>query len=155
MENYQHQTLTPSLTVNDAEAAIAFYERIFGAQVEGEIMRSPNGKSVGHAELRFGNMKIFVNDEFADMGCFGPTHYGGSSVSLHVYVPDTDRTYAAALAVGATSVMPPADQFWGDRYAVVTDPFGYRWGIATVKEVLTPEQIKQRAAQYWKQPVEK
>jgi PhnB protein len=66
-----------------------------------------------------------------------------------------DRTYANAIAAGALSVMPPQDQFWGDRYAHITDPFGHRWGISTPKENLTQDELKQRSVQHWKQPANK
>lgn len=155
MEANKRQTLTPALTVNNAGAAIAFYEKVFGARIEGHIMRGPDGKAVMHAELLFGDFKIFLNDEVPTMQVFGPTHFGGTSVALQLYVPDVDRTYADALAAGATSVMAPADQFWGDRYAHVTDPFGHRWGIATPKETLTPDQIKERSEKVWKEAASK
>jgi PhnB protein len=153
--DYQRQTITPSLTVKDAEAAIAFYEKVFAAKVDGPIMRGPEGKGVMHAELRFADTKVFLNDEFPQMGAYSPTHYGGTGVALQLYVPDVDRTYANAIAAGALSVMPPQDQFWGDRYAHITDPFGHRWGISTPKENLTQDELKQRSVQHWKQPANK
>lgn len=144
------QTLIPTLTVNNADAAIAFYQKAFEARSEGHVMRGPDGKSVMHAELFFGEMKIFLNDEMPNMGAYGPTHFGGSSTSLYLYVPDVDQVYGDAIANGAKSGMPPADQFWGDRFAMVIDPFGHRWGIATTKENLTQDQVKERSEEHWK-----
>ena len=148
---YQRQTITAALVVKDADAAIAFYGKVFGAKVDGPIMRGPSGKGVMHAELRFGDAKVFLSDEFPPMGVYSPVHYGGTGSSLQLYVEDVDRCYADAVAAGATSVMAAQDQFWGDRYAQVIDPFGHRWGIATPKETLTQEQIEERSGQFWKQ----
>ncbi|HWN80826.1 MAG TPA: VOC family protein, partial [Candidatus Udaeobacter sp.] len=69
---------------------------------------------------------------------------GGTAVTLTLYVQDVDRTYEQAIAAGGKAVMPVADQFWGDRYGILTDPFGHAWAVATHKEDLTPEQIRQR-----------
>ena len=154
MEHIKRQTITPSLTVKNADAAIAFYQKVFGAKVDGNIMRGPTG-GVMHAELLFGDMKIFVNDEFPEMGARSPEHYGGTSVVLQLSVADVDKTYAAAVAAGAISRMAPADAFWGDRYAYVHDPFGNGWGIGAPNEILTQNQIKERSEQFWKQPANK
>jgi PhnB protein len=141
----KRQTITPSLTVNDAEAAIAFYEKVFGARTLPHIMRGPGGKGVMHAELLFADMKLFINGEFPPMGAYSPTHYGGSSVNLQLAVANCDETYKAAIAAGATSRLEPHDAFWGDRYAFVTDPWGHGWGISSILEVLAPEQQQERA----------
>ena len=133
MENSKRQTITPSLTVKNTDQAIAFYIKVFGARVDGRPMRGPTG-GVIHAELVFGgnmgsDMKIFLNDEFPEMGSHSPQHFGGTSVSLMLVVPEVDRTYEEALANGSTSKMPPSDMFWGDRYACIADPFGHIWGL--------------------------
>ena len=67
-------------------------------------------------------------------------------LTLHMYVPDVDAVFAQATSAGCQVAMPLADQFWGDRYGVVTDPFGFRWGIATHKEDLTPQELQKRQA---------
>lgn len=154
MENRKRQSITPTLTVQNSEKAIAFYEKAFGAKVDGQIMRGPNG-GVMHAELLFGDMRVFVNDEFPEMGAHSPAHYGGTPVSLQLLVADVDKTFAEATAAGATAKMPPHDAFWGDRYAYVFDPFGHGWGLFTPKEVLTPEQIKERMEKLFRQPANK
>lgn len=152
MDVRNRQTVIASLTVNDAEAAIAFYGKIFGARLEGHAMRGPDGK-IMHAALVFGDQRIFLNDECAQMGAFSPAHFGGTAVSLMLTLPDVDKTYAAALVAGASSKMEPSDQFWGDRYAYIFDPFGHGWGLCTPKEQLTPEQIEERAREMFsKQP---
>jgi PhnB protein len=151
METIKRQTITPSITVKNADAAIAFYEKVFGAKVDGHIMRGPNGEGIMHAELLFGDMKIFLNDEFPQMGAYSPAHYGGTPAILNLQVADVDKTYAAAVAAGAAGKMPPSDAFWGDRHAYVVDPFGHGWGLLAPRENLTQDQIKERSEQFWKQ----
>ena len=155
MENSKRQTITPSLTVKNTDQAIAFYTKVFGARVDGRPMRGPTG-GVIHAELVFGSngndMKVFLNDEFPEMGSYSPQHFGGTSVSLMLVVPEVDRTYEEALANGSGSKMPPSDMFWGDRYACIVDPFGHIWGLCKQIEQLTPEQIEERAKELFKQP---
>jgi PhnB protein len=146
MDRANRPTIIPSLTVKNSDAAIAFYQKVFGAQQEGPIMRGKNG-GVMHAELQFGDMRVFINDEFPEMGARSPEHYGGTPVTLQLTVADADKTYASAVAAGATSKMAPSDAFWGDRYAYVIDPFGHAWGISTPKENLTPQQIEERMNQ--------
>jgi len=137
-------TLTPHLVVKGASQAIEFYKRAFGAE---EIKRlpGPDGKSLIHAELKIGNSRLLLVDEFPEMDCRGPRSVGGSPVSIHMFVDDADSAFDKALAAGAEVRMPLADQFWGDRYGVLTDPFGHIWSIATHKEDLTPQEIGNRA----------
>ena len=137
-------TLTPHLVVKGASQAIEFYKRAFGAE---EIKRlpGPDGKSLIHAELKIGNSRLLLVDEFPEMDCRGPRSVGGSPVSIHMFVDDADAAFDKALAAGAEVRTPLADQFWGDRYGVLTDPFGHIWSIATHKEDLTPQEIGKRA----------
>lgn len=134
-------SLTPHLICAGADRAIAFYIAAFGAEV---LSRLPGpGGLVMHASLRIGDAVLMLNDEFPDHGVHGPQHFGGSAVTLHLFVPDVDASVARAVAAGATVLMPPADMFWGDRYAQLSDPFGHRWSLATHLRDLTPEQIQQ------------
>jgi uncharacterized glyoxalase superfamily protein PhnB len=87
-----------------------------------------------------------LNDENPQWNAVGPATLGGSPVTLHLYVEDVDRAFQRAVDAGATTVMPPTDMFWGDRYGVAKDPFGHVWSFATHKEDPTPEQLKERAA---------
>lgn len=135
-------TLTPYIMVHDAAAAIDFYKRAFGA-AEISRMLLPNGK-VMHAEVRLGDSLLMLSDEFPQSAQKSPKALGGTPLTLHLYVENADATYAAAVAAGATGVMPPSDQFWGDRWGLVVDPFGHAWGIATHKEDLTPEEMQER-----------
>jgi uncharacterized glyoxalase superfamily protein PhnB len=135
-------SLTPHIIVKNASAAIDFYKKAFGAT---EICRmSGPGGGVMHAELKIGDSIMMIADEFPDMGCKGPHSYGGSPVTLHLYVKDVDATFNQALASGAALKMPVMDMFWGDRYGQVTDPFGHTWSLATHKEDVSPEECARR-----------
>ena len=136
-------TLTPHLIVRDATRAIEFYKQAFGAE---ELVRMPGpGGKLMHAEIKIGNSIFFLVDEFPEFGSRAPQSLGGSPVTLHLYVEDVDALFNRAVAAGATAQMPVQDQFWGDRYGKLADPFGHEWSIATHKEELTGEEILKRA----------
>lgn len=137
--------VTPHLVVRDAAAAIEFYKKAFGA-VERSRAPGPDGKLIFHADLQIGDSRVFLNDEFPDMGAISPLGYKGTSVTLHLCVEDADKQFQQALAAGAEVVMPLENQFWGDRYGIVKDPFGHHWSISHHAEDLTPEQIRERLA---------
>jgi len=136
-------TVTPHITVKGAADAIEFYTKAFGAQ-ELSRMPGPDGQTLMHAMIRIGDSFIMLNDEFPDWNCFGPNAIGGTAVTINLYVEDTDAVFKQAVDAGATAKMEPADMFWGDRYAKVSDPFGHEWSIATHIEDLTAEQIQER-----------
>ncbi|MGH7845656.1 MAG: VOC family protein [Candidatus Binatia bacterium] len=140
-----YHTATPYLIVKEAANALNFYKRAFDAE---ELMRlaDPSGK-VGHAEIKIGNSPIMLADEFPELGCRGPQALGGSPVSILLYVEDVDAQFNQAVAAGARVLKPVADQFYGDRSGTLEDPFGHVWTIATHKENLTFEEIRNRAAQ--------
>ena len=138
-----HHTLTPHLVVKGASKAIEFYKKAFGAQEVGRLT-GPDGKSIMHADLKIGNSHVFLVDEFPEMGSKGPEG-GASPVTIHMYVEDVDAAFDKAVRAGAQVRMPVADMFWGDRYGILTDPFGHSWSIATHKEDLSPEEIRKRA----------
>ena len=138
-----YRSVTPYLALKQAADAIEFYRRAFGAK-ERMRMPGPDGK-IGHAELEIGNSVIMLADEHPDMDFRGPASIGGTSVTLHLYVPDVDATFSKATAAGATPVRPVQDQFYGDRSGSVRDPFGHVWYIATHKEDLTTEELRRRA----------
>jgi PhnB protein len=138
-------SLTPHLVCDGAAAAIEFYKQAFGA-VEESRLPGPDGKLV-HASVRIGDSPLMLVDEMPGMGVQSPKSLKGSPVTIHLYVPDADATFARAVAAGATAVMPPADMFWGDRYGVLKDPFGHSWSIATHQRDLTPEEIARNMAQ--------
>jgi PhnB protein len=103
-------------------------------------MPMPDGKLM-HAELKLGDSRLMLADEFREMGAQAPSAYGGSPVTVHLYVPDVDATVARAEAAGAKVTSPPADMFWGDRFAKLSDPFGHQWSIATHLREPSPEEF--------------
>jgi uncharacterized glyoxalase superfamily protein PhnB len=133
-------TLTPHLIVRDADRAIEFYRQAFGAELQGGIARMSNGK-VMHALLRIGNSNLMLNDEMPEYGALSPLSGGSSSVTIHVYTENVDAAFARATAAGAQIKMPLMDQFWGDRYGVVTDPYGHKWSLASHVKDLSPEEM--------------
>lgn len=137
-----YHSVTPYLIVNGAARALDFYKKAFGAT---EVMRmtQPDGK-VGHAEIRIGDSVVMMADEFPERGIRSAESYGGSPISLMVYVDDVDTLFPQAIAAGGKELSPVSDQFYGDRSGILQDPFGHTWSIATHKEDLTPEQIQQR-----------
>lgn len=139
-------SITPGLVCKDAGRAIEFYQKAFGAKVRMR-MPTPDGKE-GHAELLIGDSILFVSDEFPQMGAVAPTGPQGSS--LFVYVEDVDAVFNRAVAAGARVDMPVTDQFWGDRYGKLTDPFGHHWGLATHTEDVSPEEMDRRGREFAK-----
>jgi len=141
-------SVTPSLNLSNALEAVEFYKKAFGA-VELYNILGEDGK-VMHGEMKIGDSVIMYNDEMPAWGAMGPLSVGGCATSLMLYVEDVDAVYAAALAEGATSIMAPMNQFWGDRNAGVTCPHGYKWSIATHIEDVSDEEIKKRADEWSK-----
>jgi uncharacterized glyoxalase superfamily protein PhnB len=135
-----YHTLTPFLTVRDAERAIEFYKNAFGAESRG-VMKGPDGK-VMHAEIKIGDSVVMLSDEFPDFGSVSPQGLGGSPMGLHIYVDDVDASFDRAVKAGAQVEMPVMDQFWGDRYGRLKDPFGHKWSIATHKKDLSMDEMK-------------
>jgi PhnB protein len=136
--------VTPYLIVSDGAGAIDFYKRIFGAI---EVMRIPGpGGRVGHAELRIGSSIIMLADENLQAGVRGPQPGGRPPVSFLAYVEQVDAVTAKAEAAGAKILRPPKDQFYGDRTATLTDPFGHEWTVSTHVEDVSPEEMQKRAA---------
>lgn len=141
-DNYPR--LSPYLCVDGADAAIAFYCEVFGG-TERFRLDAPGG-NVGHAEIQLGDSVVMVSDEWPDMGMRGPRAYGGTAVTLSVYVQDVDGVVAAALERGATLVRPVENQFYGDRSGQILDPWGHRWSVATHTEDVPPDEMARRAA---------
>ena len=133
-------TVTPNLVIRDCAKAIEFYKRALGAQ-EMARMPAPDGKSIWHAELRIGDSMIFMNDEMPGMGRGAPSADAPVPVTMWLYVPDTDAAFKRAVDAGAKPEMPPTDMFWGDRFAMVSDPDGHKWSIATHTSDPTPAQM--------------
>lgn len=141
-------TVSAYVIVKDVEAALAFYEKAFGA-CTGDVMRMPGGQGVLHAEMALGNSMIMFSPENPQWGATSAETLGGSPISLHVYVEDCDALWERAIAAGCTEVAPLMDAFWGDRFGKLQDPFGIQWSIATHKVDLTPEEMDAAAARWF------
>jgi len=139
-----YRSLTPYLIVGDAAAAIAFYKAVFGAR-ERLRLAAPEGK-VGHAELEIGDCVVMLADEFPGHQAYAPAHFGGSPVTLHLYVEDVDTVVARAIAAGGKPARPVENQFYGDRAGSFTDPSGHVWHVATHIEDVPPDEINRRVA---------
>lgn len=142
-----YHTVTPYLMVRGAARAIDFYRNAFGAS---EVMRfnGPNGR-IAHAEIRIGDSHVMLADENSTHR--SPQTLGGAGVSLMLYVENVDRTFAQAVAAGATVERPVADQFYGDRMGTLVDPFGHAWSIGTHKEDVSMEEMQRRMAKLGEQ----
>jgi uncharacterized glyoxalase superfamily protein PhnB len=141
-------SLTPHLTCAGATDAIAFYTKAFDA-TELTRLEAPKdkitGKSSGklvHAMLKIGDSALMLMDESTECGMSGPKALKGTAVTIHLYVANVDETLGRAAAAGATVLMPAADMFWGDRYAVLEDPFGHRWSVATHVRDVSPDDMQ-------------
>jgi PhnB protein len=137
-----YHTLTPYLAVDNATEAIEFYKHAFGAK-ERVLMPGPED-TIGHAELEIGDSLVMLSDPFPQSSVRPPKDLGGTSASVFMYVEDVDAVVKQAVKAGATITTEVEDQFWGDRFGTVTDPFGHLWSIATHVEDLTPEEIAER-----------
>ena len=135
-----YHTVTPHLICAGAAQAIDFYAQAFGA-VEIGRLPGPDGRLI-HAELKIGDSFVMLVDAFPEYGTAGPLARKGTTVNLHLYVPDADAAWDQAIAAGANPVMPLADMFWGDRYGMLEDPFGHRWSVATRVREVSPEQMR-------------
>ena len=139
-----YHSVTPYLHIRDAARAIEFYKQVFGAT---EVLRmdAPDGK-IGHAEIKIGDSHVMLADEFPDIDVRSPESFGGTPVSLLLYVEDVDALAERALAAGAKMLSPLEDKFYGDRMGKLQDPFGHIWAIATHTEDVSPEELQKRAA---------
>ena len=139
-----YSTVTPFLTLQNCIEAMEFYKKAFGAE-ERARMLSPDGK-VMHAELKIGNSIVMFSEAMMNP----PT-----KSSLHIYVENCDAWWKRATEAGCKVEMPLEDAFWGDRYGVLSDKWGNRWGIATHKEDISPDEMKRRGEAFMKNAANK
>jgi len=143
-------TVTPQLIFDNAAQAIDWYKKSLGAEEKSRAV-SPDGK-IMHAELQIGNSRIMLNDAMG--GGKSAKAFGGTPISLWLYVQDCDALFNRAVAAGARVAPGPmgqlADQFWGDRSGTFTDPYGYQWTVATRKEDVSREEMDRRAQEFFK-----
>jgi uncharacterized glyoxalase superfamily protein PhnB len=142
-------TVTPGITVHDGRGAIDFYKKAFGA-IEGDINYGPDGKQIMHAELKIGDSWIMLNDEFPEMGCVSPKTLKATPLAMYLSVDNVDVWFDRAVKAGAEVLMPPADMFWGDRFAQVVDPFGHKWGMSVHVKDMTKEEME-KGMKEWEQ----
>jgi PhnB protein len=140
-DNYPR--LTAYLAVDGAADAIAFYTKVLGAK-ERMRMPMPDGK-VGHAELEFGDSVVMLADPFPHASTTPPSDAGVTTAAIVMYVEDVDAVVKKAVDTGATITMEVEDQFWGDRFGTIKDPFGHIWSVATHVEDVPPEEMAERA----------
>lgn len=138
-----YHSLTPYLAVDGAAEAIEYYKQAFGAK-ERVRMDGPEGK-IAHAELEIGDSVVMLSDPFPQATSKSPRELGGTTGGVFMYVEDVDATVKQAVDAGGEVTMEVADQFWGDRFGSVRDPFGHEWSIATHVEDVPPEQMAERA----------
>jgi PhnB protein len=138
-----YHTVTPYIPVDGAADAIEYYKRAFGAK-ERMRMNAPDG-SIAHAEIEIGDSLVIVSDPFPQSTVKSPRSLGGTSASIFLYVKDVDAVVKQAVEAGAEIVMQPQDQFWGDRFGTITDPFGHTWSVATHIEDVPPGEMAERA----------
>lgn len=143
-----YHTLTPHLILNDASSAIEFYKKAFGAE-EIHRMADPAGK-IMHAEIQIGDSRLMLGEEYPEYGIQSAKSLGGSPVTVSLYVDNADKVFETAVAAGATAIMPMADQFWGDRYGKLTDPYGHTWAIMQHIKDMTPEEMGKAAEEAFK-----
>src|SRR5688572_9206882 len=138
-----YHTVTPALSIERCSEAIEFYKRAFGAQ-ERYRMPGPEG-TIAHAELQIGDSVVMLSDPFPQAGARPPSELGGTSVGIFMYVEDVDAAFQQAVDAGAEVAMPVEDQFWGDRFGSLRDPYGHQWSLASHVEDVPPEEMERRS----------
>src|SRR5690606_19450115 len=133
--------LTPTICVKDANAAIEFYKRAFGAE-EAMRMPAPDGR-IAHAEIVIGDSRLMLSDPFPEHGAEPAADKPW--VSIHLYTPDCDAVFDRAVEGGAKVAMPLMDAFWGDRYGKLVAPFGVAWSVSTHIRDVSPEEMQEAA----------
>lgn len=139
-----YNSITPYLIVSNGTKAIDFYKKIFGAK---EVLRMERDGKIAHAELKIGDAKIMLADACPEMGACTPEEFGGSPVSVHLYIKNVDTVINNAVSAGAKLEREIQNMFFGDRSGTVTDPFGHKWTVSTHIENVSPAKIKKRAAE--------
>jgi PhnB protein len=147
MEQTIEPTVSLSLTVKDAAAALGFYSEAFGAE---ELLRMPSPEGdVAHAEFKIGNSLIYISGEAAEWHAFAMPEGAMAACLFSIVTEDCDTAYNRAIQAGAKSLSEPMDQFWGARSAIIKDPYGYRWSFIQKTEDVSPEELERRAQAYF------
>lgn len=140
----KYNTVTPYLTIRRAGDAIDWYVKAFGAEEVSRVPMSEEDPRLMHGEIRIGDSIIMMSEEFPEWGSRGAETVGGSPVSLLIYSDDVDSLWKRAIGAGAKIKMELADQFWGDRFGSLEDPFGHQWSVAQHVEDVSPEEMGRR-----------
>ena len=143
-----YHSITPHLIIRDAARAIDFYKQAFGAK-ELARMTAPGSNCIMHAEIKIGDSVIMLGEESPQHGCKSPQLLNGSPITIHIYVEDVDDVFQRAVKAGAQVMMPVQDQFWGDRYGRLQDPFGHQWSVATHKRDMTPAEMQNASQEFF------
>lgn len=138
----QIREVFPYLRTRDGNAAIEFYKRAFGAEEQFRLTE-PSGR-IGHAELKFGSATVMVSDEYPEYGIHGPQKSVPTGIAIHLHVDDVDSLTTRAVEAGATVVMEPKDQFYGERTARLRDPFGHEWLLGHQIEEVPRDEMQRR-----------
>lgn len=138
-------SVTPYLTVNNGSNAIEFYKKAFNAE---ELFREtiPNGKKILHARMRIGDSTVRLSEEFPGSIQKSPVSLGSTTVTLHIYTENVDGLWQQAIQAGAKVVLPLDNQFWGERYGMLADPFGHQWSISMAIKMSPEEMAAKRRA---------
>lgn len=141
-----YHTVTPYMTIKNAAKALDFYKKAFNAK---ELFRmdDPGGK-IMHAEIQIGDSKLMLSDEMPEWNTKSPESYGGSPMSLMLYVEDVDSLFKQAMNAGATEVKAVENQFYGDRSGTLKDPFGHIWTLATHVEDVPEAEMRKRMEKF-------
>jgi len=138
-----YHSLTPAIICKNAARAIDFYKEVFGAK-EISRMKGPGG-TIGHAEIQIGDSRLMLGDEFPGVAqAPGPTPNTSSSLIFHT--DNVDAVFERAVKAGCTVETPLQNQFWGDRFGKIRDPFGHQWGLAQHVEDVSREEMEKRVA---------
>ncbi len=137
-----YPTLVPYLAVQDGVAALAFYEKAFGAKVLARET-TPDGKLI-HGRLRIGSSLLMLSDVFPGAGVAAPTSVGTTTATIHLYSKDVDALWDRAVAAGAKVTMPLENRYWGERYGHLLDPFGHHWSLSMRVRMSPKEKAEKR-----------
>lgn len=142
------QACTPYLCCRGAARALAFYEKAFGAGIRQRYV-GPDGR-IGHAELGIEGSTIYLSDEWPEENVYSPEKFGGTGVAIMLVVKNVDAFVERAASAGAKIDRAPRDEPHGDRGAILRDPFGHRWFIATPIENVATEEVQKRIGDSFK-----
>jgi len=139
-----YHSVTPYLCIRGAAQALEFYKKAFGAK---EVSRQPMPDgTLMHAMIQIGDSMIMMSDEFPGGDSKSPTSAGATTANLHIYSKDVDKLWNQAVNAGAKPTLPLDNQFWGERYGKLQDPFGHIWSVSTVVKMSASEKEAKRQA---------